>query len=192
MVQPMMPGMMPGMLPNTAGGLLPNVGVNLLPGMMPNGMLQSSPTTSMMLGTAPGQDLSLGGLALPTTAMPFTPQAPPAASVEVALVEPEPEDLAALKLDPEVQKLCLHFEIETECAKRLDEEMAKRQDSKESDLARLYDILDDVGSPTCLLEIKISEMASGEFVGKVLEDREAKAVALNCGLSEQATQKLYE
>jgi len=214
----MMPGMMPSgtMLP-TGGGLMPNVGLangsaSLLSGLMPNGLLPNTPSSAGLLGT------TAPGLPLPTAAMPLAPgllpagspsQPPPpphppshealagwqkqlSADVEAAVAEPEQESLEALKLDAEVKKLCVHFEIEPECAKRLDEEMSKRQDSKESDLARLYDILDDVGSPTCLLEIKISEMASGEFVGKVLEDREAKAVALNCGLNAQATQKLCE
>lgn len=201
----MMPGMMPGgmMQPGgtPTGGMLqnvglPNSGAGVLPGLMPNSLLPNPPSSSGMLNaTAPGLTLSASGLPLTPGLLAGTSASPPPLSnppLPEAAIEPEQETLEDLKMDAEVKKLCLHFEIEPECAKRLDEEMSKRQDTKESDLARLYDILDDVGSPTCLLEIKISEMSSGEFVGKVLDDREAKAVALNCGLNDQATQKLCE
>merc|ERR1719281_2146798 len=96
---------------------------------------------------------------------------PPAPAEVLAEAAPEPEGLEALALDPEVKKFCLHCEIDVKCAKRLDEVMANRQDTKESDLAKLYDILDDVGDPTGLLEMKIDDIVNGDFVGKVLEDR---------------------
>merc|ERR1719253_2252506 len=48
---------------------------------------------------------------------------------------PPPADSSSLTLDPSVRKLCDHFEIEADCAKKLDEMMANRQDTKESDLA---------------------------------------------------------
>jgi hypothetical protein len=125
------------------------------------------------------------------------PPPPPAEALAEWQAEGEapplpPSELVGQALDPSVKKLCDHFEIEADCARKLDDIMTRRPDTKESDLAQLYDILDDVGSPTCLLEIKISEMESGEFVGKVLEDREAMALALNYGLKDEATQKLYE
>jgi hypothetical protein len=128
---------------------------------------------------------------LPNLASAPTVQPPPPPAPPPVEAPPEPEGLAAISLDPDVKKLCLHFEIEVECAKRLDEAMTSRQDTKESDLAKLYDILDDVGDPTGLLDMKIDDIVNGDFIGNILETREAKAVALNYNLSEEAAQKLY-
>uniref|UniRef100_A0A7S1S5B0 Uncharacterized protein n=1 Tax=Alexandrium catenella TaxID=2925 RepID=A0A7S1S5B0_ALECA len=145
-----------------------------MPGMMP-GMV--SPTMAMMPGMQPA---------------PGQPPPPPPPEPEPPKPKKREEKKKVLPMDPEVKELCDHFEISPECSTRLNEEMAKRQDSKPADLARLYELLEDVGSPTCLLELKIEEMQVGEFVGKVVSTREVQALALNFGLGEEATGKLDE
>lgn len=190
---------MPGPAMMSGAGMLPGSG--MVPGgggMMP-GMMPSIPGMAGLPCMVPG---AMPGVPQASLAQPPPPPTPPPGAIVVgdtteavplpppaAVPPPEPEGPA---LDPEVKKFCDHFEIEPDYAKSLDEEMAKRPDTKASDLAQLYDILDDVGDPSCLLGIKISDMASGEFVGKILEDREAMALALNYGLRDEATQKLYE
>lgn len=194
----MMPGMMPGMMPSMQG----------FPSGNPAGMMGANPgsffagsSSGLPPGMLPGMLPSLG----PPGMQPPPPQMPPSAEVMAAFklnlaeqlggeeeaADPPAEPICPA-LDPEVKKLCDHFQIEAECGQKLNEEIAKRQDTKESDLAKLYDILDDVGDPSGLLEFKIDEMASGEFVGNILEDRGAMALGLNYGLSNAATQKLYE
>lgn len=202
-------GMMPGgtgMMPG--GGLMPGAG--MMPGMV------GLPNPAGLL--AAGNPAMMAGLGLPPNLLPgMQPPPPPAPPPGEAMTDyqkqkrmlevaagchqeereaeasaPLPGKPDSAALDPEVKKLCDHFQIEADCAAKLDEVVRRRPDTKESDLAQLYDILDDVGSPTCLLELKIGDMESGEFVGKVLEDREAMALSLNYGLNEEATQKLYE
>lgn len=167
----MMPGMMPGMM---GGGMMPMGGMM----MMPNGMGMMMPTGGMMPG------MMMPGMA---------PLPPPRTTIEPPAVPsgapPEPK---LAPMDPDVQNFCDKLGIEQECCLKLNEVMRKRADTKESDLAQLADILDDVGDPTSLLEFKIEEMESGEFVGKVLEDRQAMALGLNYGLNKEAIQKLYE
>merc|ERR1719330_1370672 len=115
---------------------------------------------------------------------PDTPAAPSLSST----AKPIPE----ITLDEEVAKLCANFEIEHDCARKLDDEIKKRPDTRASDLAKLWGLLEDVGSPTCLLELKIQEMISGDFVGEVLSDREVEALALNFNLTDSARDRLNE
>jgi len=196
----MLPGMLPGMM---APGMMPGV----MPGMLPLGLMSGmgsmpsmvpgvvSPTMTLLSGMNQGL---VGSSAVPATAAPATAaaapasaaQPQPAAAAKAAGRAEEPKE--ALPVDPEVKELCEHFGIADSCAARLNEEIAKRRDSKDADLARLWELLEDVGSPTCLLELKIEEMQAGEFVGKVTSSREVEALARNFGLSAEATSKLNE
>lgn len=92
-------------------------------------------------------------------------------------VLPRAEDQAAQTsapepvLDPEVKELGDYFDIEDRWVVRLDEAMAKRKATKESDMAKLWEVLESAvektgGNPTGLLTVKIGEMESGRFVGK--------------------------
>lgn len=112
----------------------------------------------------------------------------PAAPSSASNARPKKE----VKLDPEVEKLCQKMEIDPECARRLDEQIKQRQDTRTSDLAKLWDFLEDVGDATWLLNRKIDEMISGEFVGDTLEDREVEALALNFSLTKAAQNRLNE
>jgi len=169
----MMSGMMPGMVPSCMPGMMP------MPSMMPMGMMPG-----MMPIMMPG---------MPPQPHPGSGTNPLGTAAEVgAQQEPKQPEQPEPPLDPEVRQLCEHFEIEAHCARLLNQEMDKRQDSKASDLARLWELLEDVGSPTCLLALKIEEMKNGEFRGKILQDREVEALALNFDLGSRATSKLNE
>ena len=66
-----------------------------------------------------------------------------------------------------------YFNIEDRWIKRLNETMRRRQDTKAEDLEKLYETLERARSPTGLLTVKIGEMESGRFIGKVKPDKDA-------------------
>ena len=50
--------------------------------------------------------------------------------------------------------------------------MRNRQSTKAEDLEKLYETLERARSPTGLLTVKIGEMESGRFIGKVKPDKD--------------------
>merc|ERR1740129_322509 len=95
-------------------------------------------------------------------------------------------------MDPDVQELGDYFNIEDRWIKRLDETMKKRQDTKEQDLAKLYEVLERARSPTGLLTVKIGEMESGRFVGKVKPDKDVERLGRKFKLDEYVVSRLTE
>merc|ERR550514_255257 len=102
---------------------------------------------------------------------------------------PEPE---SDEIDAEVQELGDYFNIEDRWIKRLDEAMRKRKDTKEQDLAKLYEVLERARSPTGLLTVKIGEMESGRFVGKIKHDKDVERIAKKFRLDEPVKSRLTE
>lgn len=145
----------------------------LMPGMMPG----------MMQGLLPGMQ-GLG------------------AQPQKQKVDNSPKDFLNLKfgddfkekpIDPDVRALMIKVEInDTRLMKLLNEEIMKRKDTKESWLAKLEELLEDMGDPGGYLEMKIEEMRKGEFVGNILEIPEVDALAREWGLSETAKQKINQ
>merc|ERR1719325_159415 len=108
---------------------------------------------------------------------------------EPAPARQEPKEEA---IDPDVQELGDYYNIEDRWIKRLNETMRKRQDTKEQDLAKLYEVLERARSPTGLLTVKIGEMESGQFVGKVKPDKAVERLARKFKLDEHVTSRLTE
>merc|ERR1719414_2845581 len=96
------------------------------------------------------------------------------------------------EIDPEVRELGDYFNIEDRWIKRLNEAMLKRMDTKEQDLAKLYEVLEHARSPTGLLTVKIGEMECGQFVGKVKPDKDVERLARRFKLDEHVTSRLTE
>merc|ERR1719210_595241 len=96
------------------------------------------------------------------------------------------------EMDPEVRELGDYFNIEDRWIKRLNETMKKRQDTKEQDLAKLYEVLERARSPTGLLTVKIGEMECGQFVGKIKPDRDVERLARKFKLDDHVTSRLTE
>merc|ERR1740123_2526692 len=96
------------------------------------------------------------------------------------------------KIDADVQELGDYYNIEDRWIKRLNETMKKRKDTKEQDLAKLYEVLDRARSPTGLLTVKIGEMESGQFVGKVKPDKDVERLARKFKLDEYVKSRLTE
>merc|ERR1740123_831363 len=95
-------------------------------------------------------------------------------------------------IDPGVQELGDYYNIEDRWIKRLNETMKKRQDTKEQDLAKLYEVLERARSPTGLLTVKIGEMECGQFVGKIKHDKDVERLAKKFKLDEHVKSRLTE
>merc|ERR1719350_2653925 len=95
-------------------------------------------------------------------------------------------------IDPDVQELGDYYNIEDRWIKRLNETMRKRQDTKEQDLAKLYEVLERARSPTGLLTVKIGEMECGQFVGKIKPDKDVERLARKFKLDDHVTSRLTE
>mmetsp|Transcript_84360 Transcript_84360/g.176570 ORF Transcript_84360/g.176570 Transcript_84360/m.176570 type:complete len:493 (-) Transcript_84360:95-1573(-) len=96
------------------------------------------------------------------------------------------------EIDPEVKELGDYFNIEDRWIKRLNETMKKRKDTKEQDLAKLYEVLERARSPTGLLTVKIGEMECGMFVGKIKPDKDVERLARKFKLDDHVTSRLME
>merc|ERR1740129_946668 len=95
-------------------------------------------------------------------------------------------------IDADVQELGDYYNIEDRWIKRLNETMKKRKDTKERDLAKLYEVLERARSPTGLLTVKIGEMESGQFVGKIKPEKDVERLARKFKLDEYVKSRLTE
>merc|ERR1740121_2921344 len=102
------------------------------------------------------------------------------------------KNAAADVIDPEVKELGDYFNIEDRWVKRLNETMRKRMDTKEQDIAKLYEVLERARSPTGLLTVKIGEMECGQFVGKIKPDKVVERLARKFKLDDHVTSRLIE
>merc|ERR1719464_146574 len=96
------------------------------------------------------------------------------------------------EIDPEVRELGDYFNIEDRWIRRLNETMKKRMDTKEQDIAKLYEVLERARSPTGLLTVKIGEMECGQFVGKIKPDKDVERLARKFKLDDYVTSRLTE
>ena len=83
-----------------------------------------------------------------------------------------------------------YFNIEDRWIKRLNETMRKRQDTKAEDIEKLYEVLERARSPTGLLTVKIGEMESGRFIGKVKPDKDVERLARKFRLDDPVASRL--
>merc|ERR1719221_2223739 len=123
------------------------------------------------------------GAMMPSGAAPEPPQKKP---LDPLLSEEN------LEIDPDVRELGDYFNIEERWIKRLNETMKKRQDTKEQDLAKLYEVLERARSPTGLLTVKIGEMECGQFVGKIKPDKDVEKLARKFKLDDHVKSRLTE
>jgi len=181
---PSMPGMQPGMRPGMPPGTMPAGGMQ--PGMMPGMNPMMNPMMFMMMqqmqSMRHGQNVqtmmsnALGSNSGKSESKPRIPG------------EPDDDD----EIDPEIQELCDYFNIEDRWIKRLNETMKKRQDTKAADLEKLYETLERARSPTGLLTVKIGEMESGRFIGKVKPDKEVEKLARKFKLDDPVASRFTE
>jgi hypothetical protein len=97
-----------------------------------------------------------------------------------------------LTIDPDVQERCDYFNREERHARRLTDLLRKRPDTFESDIARLYDVLERAHSPAGLLTVKMREMEEGTFMTKMKADKPLKEIIKKFRLDDQAESKLAD
>lgn len=94
--------------------------------------------------------------------------------------------------DRDVRRLGSHFGIDEMWVKRLDEAMDMRQDTRERDLAKLYEVLDIARNPEGLLIKKLDEMECGGFRANFRTDEAIDGLVNKFGLDDSARWRLVE
>eukprot|EP00435_Cladocopium_sp_Y103_P017305 s1263_g4.t1 len=188
---PGMPGMMPcmgGMGGNMPGNTMPGVGG--MPGMMGGMNPMMNPMMFMMMQQMQQQMQKQGAGGAGATGGAGSSSKAESQRPDPSRPTFEPDDDDAI--DPDVQELCDYFNIEDRWIKRLNETMKKRQDTKAEDLEKLYETLERARSPTGLLTVKIGEMESGRFIGKVKPDKEVERLARKFRLDDPVASRFTE
>mmetsp|Transcript_58921 Transcript_58921/g.124981 ORF Transcript_58921/g.124981 Transcript_58921/m.124981 type:complete len:305 (-) Transcript_58921:111-1025(-) len=127
---------------------------------MPAGATAAAPALQALMQTNPALFMANPLMAMQMLQSGMLPAAAP--------VAPEPEPV---KIDPDIQEMCDHFDIEDRHVKRLNEIMKKRQDTFEEDILKLWEKLRDAREPAGLLVTKMREMEEGTFIGKKKTDK---------------------
>lgn len=159
-----------------------------MPGMVP--VINKVDGEDMVVGFMPMQMAAAMGLQL-VGASPAMGSGTSTASVD-SKPSPPPLTDKETPMDPDVRELGEYFSIEERWVVRLNEEIHKRQESKEVDLAKLYEVLETARSPTGLLTVKIGEMASGRFIGKIKHDKDVERIAKKFKLDDPVKSRLTE
>jgi len=156
---------------------------------MPAGASAASPALQALLATNPGLLLSNPLLAvqmlnsgLLNGLSGLTGAAVPKAAV------PELE----ARIDPDVQELCEHFNIEDRHLQRLNEIMKNRKDTFEGDMLKLWEKLEDAREPAGLLVVKMREMEEGTFIGKTKIDPQLAEMVKKYNLDSTAELRLSD
>ncbi|CAJ1408100.1 unnamed protein product [Effrenium voratum] len=173
-------GMMPNAMPMMGMGMSPAMPQMNMPMMGNMGMPMMPNPMMMMMANAMAASRS--------TSKSPTREEKPEKKEEKKPMPVEPVEF----LDPDVRKLGDHFNIEDRWLVRLDELMRRRKDTKEQDLAKLYEVLEQARSPTGLLVAKLGEMECGQFVGKVKPDRNIERLATRYSLDTRVVSRLTE
>lgn len=94
--------------------------------------------------------------------------------------------------DRDVRRLGSFFGIDQQTLERLDEFLERRKDSRERDLAKLYEILETARNPSRLLMAKLDEMEDGQFVTNFKRDENIDRLCEQYKLNEAARCRLVE
>merc|ERR1719336_1761122 len=95
-------------------------------------------------------------------------------------------------LEPEVIELAHHFNLTDRHARMLDEQLKKRNNTFDDDIAAMYEILKGAKNPADLLMVSIRWMAEGVFRGTHTPNPEVEKVAKKYKLDAPSACKLAE
>merc|ERR1719336_1136156 len=95
-------------------------------------------------------------------------------------------------LEPEVIELAHHFNLTDRHARMLDEQLKKRNNTFDDDIASMYEILKGAKNPADLLMVSIRWMAEGVFRGTQTPNPEVEKVAKKYKLDAPSACKLAE
>lgn len=104
----------------------------------------------------------------------------------------EQEKKNSMELEPEVVELAHHFKLSDRHARLLDEQLKKRNDTFEDDVAAMYEILKGAKNPADLLMVSIRWMAEGVFRGTLTPNVDVEKAAKKYKLDAPSACKLAE
>jgi len=171
---------MNGMQPSMSSGMSPNMNMPMMGNM---GGMQMMPNPMMMM---------MAGAMAAAKGKRNKSASPKRSPSPVREMAEEKDEENTDNLDADVRKLGDHFNIEDRWLVRLDELIRRRKETKDQDLAKLYEVLEQARSPTGLLVAKLGEMECGQFVGKVKPDRNIERLATRYNLDTRVVSRLTE
>merc|ERR1719382_1638065 len=95
-------------------------------------------------------------------------------------------------LEPEVIELAHHYNLTDRHARMLDEQLKKRNNTYEDDIAAMYEILRGAKNPADLLMVSIRWMAEGVFRGTLTPNPDVEKAAKKYKLDAPSACKLAE
>lgn len=104
----------------------------------------------------------------------------------------EYEQAMANNIDPEIAEMAHHFNLDDRAVRALDQQMKRRKETFDDDLAALWEILEGARNPSGLLMVKVREMAEGTFRGYSCPEKDVSDFAKKFNLDIQASAKLAE
>lgn len=107
-------------------------------------------------------------------------------------LEYEQEKSKSTKVEPEVVELAHHFNLTDRHARLLDEQLKKRNNTYEDDIAAMYEILKGAKNPADLLMVSVRWMAEGVFRGTQTPNPDVEKVAKKYKLDAPSACKLAE
>jgi len=107
-------------------------------------------------------------------------------------LEYEQEKANSTSMEPEVIELAHHFNLTDRHARMLDEQLKKRNNTFDDDIAAMYDILKGAKNPADLLMVSIRWMAEGIFNGTKTPNPDVERIARKYKLDAPSACKLAE
>jgi hypothetical protein len=111
---------------------------------------------------------------------------------QMRAAEYEQEKANSVQMEPEVVEIAHHFQLTDRHARMLDEQLKKRNDTYEDDIAAMYEILKGAKNPADLLMVSIRWMSEGVFNGVKTPNPDVEKAAKKYKLDAPSACKLAE
>jgi hypothetical protein len=111
---------------------------------------------------------------------------------QMRAAEYEQEKANSVQMEPEVVEIAHHFQLTDRHARMLDEQLKKRNDTYEDDIAAMYEILKGAKNPADLLMVSIRWMSEGIFNGCKTPNPDVEKAAKKFKLDAPSACKLAE
>lgn len=154
-----------------------------LPGMLPFPGMPGLPPLPGMPGL-PGAP----GMMMPN----LDPDALATLQTQQQALDYEAQKMNSGSVEPEVMELAQHFGLSDRHTRLLDEQLKKRNNTFEEDIASMYEILKGAKNPADLLMVSIRWMSEGVFRGTLTPNPEVERVAKMYKLDAPSACKLAE
>merc|ERR1712187_523463 len=98
----------------------------------------------------------------------------------------------SMNIGPEVTELAHHFNLTERHSRMLNEQLKKRNNTYDDDIAAMYEILKGAKNPADLLMVSIRWMSEGVFNGTDTPNKDVEKAAKKYGLDAPSACKLAE